>query len=81
MYAPFLARYLMLILKQGEVYFLDRDNSVFTTDKFTFPRRKNPDEHIFDTLIDGVSETLKFSLIYHYIIKLELNWSWLEKCF
>lgn len=46
-------RYLMLILKQGEVYFLDRDNSVFTTDKFTFPRRKNPDEHIFDTLIDG----------------------------
>lgn len=46
-------RYLMLILKEGEVYFLDRDNSVFTTDKFFFPRRKNPDEHIFDTLVDG----------------------------
>lgn len=47
-------RYLMLILKEEEVYFLDRDNSVFETDKFYFPRRKNPDEHICNTLVDGV---------------------------
>lgn len=46
-------RYMMLILKEGEVYFLDRDNSVFTTDKFLFPRRKEPEEHLFDTLLDG----------------------------
>lgn len=46
-------RYLMLILKEREVYFLDRDNSVFVCDKFFFPRRKNPDEHICDTLVDG----------------------------
>ena len=45
----------MLILKEGEVYFLDRDNSVFTSEKFTFPRRKYPDQHLFDTLVDGVS--------------------------
>ena len=44
----------MLILKENEVYFLDRDNSVFVTDKIAFPRRKNPEEHIFDTVVDGV---------------------------
>ena len=48
----------MLILKENEVYFLDRDNSVFTTDKFKFPRRKSPDEHLFDTLVDGVGVIL-----------------------
>ena len=47
-------RYIMLILKESEVYFLDRDNSVFVTDKIVFPRRKNPEEHIFDTVVDGV---------------------------
>jgi len=46
-------RYTMLIVKEGEVYFLDRDNSVFLSDKFFFPRRKQPEEHIFDTLVDG----------------------------
>ena len=46
-------RYLMLILKEEEVYFIDRENIVFITDKFFFPRRKNPDEHICNTLVDG----------------------------
>jgi len=45
-------RYLMLILKEGEVYLFDRDNSVFEAD-LTFPRRKSPEEHVFDTLVDG----------------------------
>ena len=44
----------MLILKKNEVYFLDRDNSVFVTDKIVFPRRESPEEHIFDTVVDGV---------------------------
>lgn len=51
----------MLILKEGEVYFLDRDNSVFTSENFFFPRRKNPEEHVFDTLVDGVNIDTKFS--------------------
>ena len=49
---------MMLILKENEVYLLDRDNSVFSTDKFKFPRRKAPDEHVFDTLVDGVGMIL-----------------------
>jgi len=57
---------MMLILKEGEVYFLDRDNSVFISDKFFFPRRKNPDEHVFDTLVDGVS------CFYFYFLSLSL---------
>ena len=44
---------MMLILKENEVYFIDRENYIFTTDKFYFPRRKNPDEHVCDTLVDG----------------------------
>jgi len=46
-------RYMMLILKEEEVYFIDRDNSIFVTDKLHFPRRKNPAEHIQNTLVDG----------------------------
>ena len=48
-----LCRYMMLIKAENEVYFIDRENCIFTTDKFLFPRRKNPDEHICDTLVDG----------------------------
>ena len=46
----------MLILGKDEVYMFDRDNSGFIVPSLTFPQRKNPDEHIFDTLIDGVSQ-------------------------
>jgi len=46
-------RYMMLILKENEVYLFDRDNSVFLASELKFPRRKAPDEHIFDTLLDG----------------------------
>lgn len=47
---------MMLILKEREIYLIDRDNNVFAAPQFHFPQRKNLREHIFDTLIDGVRE-------------------------
>ena len=47
---------MMLILKEREIYLIDRDNNVFGASQFHFPQRKNLREHIFDTLIDGVRE-------------------------
>ncbi|XP_054281845.1 mRNA-capping enzyme-like [Macrosteles quadrilineatus] len=46
-------RYMMLILKQGEVYCLDRDNSVFQVEGLKFPHRKDPNRHLTNTLLDG----------------------------
>lgn len=48
-------RYLMLIEKAGSVYFIDRDNCVFRVEGMTFPSKKNFNEHLFQTLVDGVS--------------------------
>ena len=45
----------MLILKEKEIYLIDRDNNVFAAPQFHFPRRKLPKEHVYDTLLDGVS--------------------------
>ncbi len=50
----------MLIHGAGETYLFDRDNSGFSAPGLTFPQRKYPDEHITDTLVDGVS-TVEFS--------------------
>ena len=52
---------MMLILREQEVYLIDRDNNVFAAPQFHFPQRKILKEHIYDTLIDGVRE--KFSII------------------
>lgn len=49
---------MMLILKQDEVYFLDRDNSVFQVDGIRFPHRKDLNRHLVNTLLDGVSATV-----------------------
>jgi len=46
-------RYLMLIDGKDEVYFIDRDNAVYQAKGVLFPRRKNPEEHLRDTLLDG----------------------------
>jgi mRNA-capping enzyme len=48
-------RYMMLIDGKDEVYFTDRDNSIFKVVDGcpTFPRRKTPHEHVNDTLLDG----------------------------
>lgn len=43
----------MYIRGKGEVFLLDRDNSVFTCSLLTFPARAQA-EHISDTLLDGV---------------------------
>ena len=48
-------RYMMLIAGKGEVYLFDRSNTVFAAPQFIFPRRKYQDQHVEDTLIDGVS--------------------------
>ena len=45
----------MMIYGPLEIYLFDRDFSVFVAPGLTFPRRKNLDEHITDTLVDGVS--------------------------
>jgi hypothetical protein len=45
---------MLLILKEKEIYLIDRNNDVFAAPQFRFPQRKNPEEHVYDTLIDGV---------------------------
>ena len=48
-------RYMMLIRNSEHVYMIDRDNTVFAIRGLKFPSRKNPDESLRDTLVDGVS--------------------------
>lgn len=46
-------RYMMLIVKKDEVYFLDRDNSCFAVSGITFPHYLNLHNHLTNTLLDG----------------------------
>ncbi|KAJ9574877.1 hypothetical protein L9F63_007940, partial [Diploptera punctata] len=46
-------RYMMLILKENEVYFIDRDNCVFEVSALRFPHRKDLKRHLVNTLLDG----------------------------
>lgn len=46
-------RYMMLILKEHEVYFFDRDNACFQVSGMRFPCHEDLRTHIYDTLIDG----------------------------
>lgn len=46
---------MMLILKEKEIYLIDRDNNVFGAPQIHFPQRKFPKEHVYDTLLEGVS--------------------------
>lgn len=45
---------MMFIQGENEVYFIDRDNSVFEVEGLKFFNRKNLDHHLKDTLLDGV---------------------------
>ena len=54
-----LLRYMMLILGEREVYLIDRDNNVFAAPQLHFPQRKFPNEHVYGTLLEGVSHYLK----------------------
>lgn len=44
----------MLIRNSEHVYMIDRDNTVFAVRGLKFPSRKNLDESLRDTLVDGV---------------------------
>jgi mRNA-capping enzyme len=44
----------MLILQENEIYFIDRDNSVFQVSHLKFPHRKDLKRHLVNTLLDGV---------------------------
>ena len=52
---PLSSRYMMYINGPGEVYLIDRDNSVFLASQIVFPARKRPNDCVKDTLVDGVS--------------------------
>ncbi|XP_044742570.1 mRNA-capping enzyme [Chrysoperla carnea] len=45
-------RYMMLIDKENEVYFFDRDHNVFKVEGVAFPHRKEK-RHLTNTLLDG----------------------------
>lgn len=53
-----LDRYMMYIQGENEIYFVDRDNSVFEVEGLKFLFRKNLDHHLKDTLLDGVMHFL-----------------------
>ncbi|XP_018329684.1 mRNA-capping enzyme [Agrilus planipennis] len=46
-------RYMLLIHKENEIYFFDRDHNVFKVTGLTFPHKKNLNIHLKDTLLDG----------------------------
>ena len=46
-------RYMMLIDGANDIYFADRDNSIFKVEGMTFLCRKNENEHVAGTLLDG----------------------------
>ncbi|XP_076169407.1 mRNA-capping enzyme-like [Ptiloglossa arizonensis] len=46
-------RYMMMIQGNGEIYFVDRDNSVFQVSGLTFPDPRDISKTLKDTLLDG----------------------------
>ena len=46
-------RYMMLIDGPNSIFFADRDHSIFKVENMTFLSRKNENEHISGTLLDG----------------------------
>lgn len=46
-------RYIMYIRDKGEIFLLDRDNSVFACSVLTFPARTEG-QYLTDTILDGV---------------------------
>ncbi len=45
----------MYIRGRGEVYMLNRSNTVFRVLHLSFPSGRHPGDHITETLLDGVS--------------------------
>ena len=52
---------------------IDRDNTVFAVRGLTFPSRKNLEESLRDTLVDGVSESKHKSILTSSFVKRELS--------
>ena len=46
-------RYMMLILDESRIYFMDRKASFFRIDGIKFPRKSAPNDHLKNTLLDG----------------------------
>lgn len=59
---------MMYIQGENEVYFIDRDNSVFEVENLKFLHRKNLDHHLKDTLLDGVNNFLLLSIKINIIL-------------
>ena len=49
-------RYMLLVDGKGRIFFADRDHCIFHVENLTFLDRKKPDQHITQTLLDGVSK-------------------------
>lgn len=47
-------RYMMLIDREDEIYFFDRDHNIFKVEGLRFVHRKDIRRHLKDTLLDGV---------------------------
>lgn len=58
-------RYMLLIQGDGELYFIDRDNSVFQISGLAFPHLNDTTRTLRDTLLDGVSLFLIISMKYY----------------
>jgi mRNA-capping enzyme len=63
-------RYMMLIQGDGQVYFIDRNNSIFSVDKLTFPHVRDCSKKLKDTLLDGVSFCI-YLFVKYYLMNLE----------
>ncbi|XKL60565.1 hypothetical protein PGB90_007622 [Kerria lacca] len=63
-------RYMMFILNKDEVYFIDRDNSIFKINHLQFFLRKCNMQHITNTLLDGemVIDKFKNTPIPRYLV-------------
>lgn len=63
-------RFLMLINGKNKIYMLDRDNVVFKINNLSFPCRKNLDDDVKKTLVDGelVIDQVKGHKIPRYLI-------------
>lgn len=63
-------RFLMLIDGKEKVFMLDRDNTVFHVPHLQFPRRKDLNAHITDTLLDGemILDTVNGKTVPRYLV-------------
>lgn len=56
----------MLVQGDREVYFVDRDNSVFQVNGLTFPHVRDITRCLRDTLLDGVCTRIIATTHYNY---------------